>query len=505
MTGGSAPLRNRWFLVRTTRPHSVLFGLLTAALTAVLVVAGPATAGASGLLTPPVPMQTAPDAPSGYRGQVSCDPSAKPGATALRGIVMAYYGAGRDGGISRACNINARSEHQEGRAWDWMLDVNKPAEKAVADDFTLWLTGPDSTGEVAGNARRLGVMYVIWNRRIWSASNAAGGWQPYSGASPHTDHVHISLSWDGAFQRTSWWTGVAVPTPDVGPCGVYVGEWASPYSAPRYEACPALRPRPVNRGVSASQDLNGDGKADTVGRERSVGRLWFYVGDGRGASVSRRAVGTGWQMHDSLIMSGDVTGDGRPDLYGREMASGNLFVYPGDGAGSFTAPTVVGTGWHMHDALMSAGDVTGDGFADMWARQQGTGRLYLYPGSAGGVLSSPRLLGTGWNMHDALTSPGDVDGDGDADLWAREAGTGVLWFYSGDGTGGFASRASVGTGWSMHDVLTPSQDVSGDGRPDLFGRAQASGARWAYTTGNGGVPRSARTVGTGWNMHDVVL
>src|SRR5690606_34041163 len=29
------------------------------------------------------------------------------------------------------------------------------------------------------------------------------------GSSPHTDHIHFSFSWDGAMQRTSWWTGTA--------------------------------------------------------------------------------------------------------------------------------------------------------------------------------------------------------------------------------------------------------------------------------------------------------
>ena len=122
-----------------------------------------------------------------------------------------------------------------------MLDARNASRRAAADDFALWLTGPDGSGQAAGNARRLGVMYVIWNRRIWSASDAASGWLPYSGASPHTDHVHVSLSWDGAFQRTSWWTGVAVAQHDVGPCMVYVGG-APAYSGPRYAACPPAVP-----------------------------------------------------------------------------------------------------------------------------------------------------------------------------------------------------------------------------------------------------------------------
>lgn len=35
--------------------------------------------------------------------------------------------------------------------------------------------------------------YVIWDRRIWSHDRAAEGWRPYSGASPHTEHVHLSI------------------------------------------------------------------------------------------------------------------------------------------------------------------------------------------------------------------------------------------------------------------------------------------------------------------------
>jgi hypothetical protein len=40
-------------------------------------------------------------------------------------------------------------------------------------------------------AGALPLSYVIWNRTIWSSSH---GWKPrpYTGASPHTDHVHVS-------------------------------------------------------------------------------------------------------------------------------------------------------------------------------------------------------------------------------------------------------------------------------------------------------------------------
>jgi hypothetical protein len=46
------------------------------------------------------------------------------------------------------------------------------------------------------NGQRLGVTYVIWNGRIFDRRNGKG-WQPYSGPSPHTDHVHISFAGSG--------------------------------------------------------------------------------------------------------------------------------------------------------------------------------------------------------------------------------------------------------------------------------------------------------------------
>src|SRR3954471_7263152 len=143
-----------------------------------------------------------------YQPQSTCDPAAKPGTLALANLVLGYYHTGRNGGISRNCNIGTRSEHKEGRAFDWMLSVNQPQERAVAQQFITWLLQKGPHGEAAYNARRLGVMYVIWNRRIWSADHAKKGWLRYSGPNPHVDHIHISLSWSGAKKRTSFWTGV---------------------------------------------------------------------------------------------------------------------------------------------------------------------------------------------------------------------------------------------------------------------------------------------------------
>ncbi|MFC3687564.1 hypothetical protein [Aquipuribacter hungaricus] len=207
-----------------------------------VAVAAPASAAP----VPPVPFATAPDAPSGYQGQVSCSGTETPGAAALRDLLKAAYGRANAGGTVRACGQGGTSEHKEGRAYDWMLNAGVPAEKALADSFLAWLVGPDAQGVAGGNARRLGVQYVIWNRQTWQSWN--GKWKAYTGASPHTDHVHISLSWDGAYKRTSWWTGSAVTQVDRGPCVTHTGELAPAYTGPNYSPCPP----PGTRGTLAN-------------------------------------------------------------------------------------------------------------------------------------------------------------------------------------------------------------------------------------------------------------
>lgn len=153
-----------------------------------------------------------------YSPQTSCDPGEKPGITSFKRIVMAKYPSGRDWGSSRNCSDDGTSEHLEGRAWDWNVDVNNPTQFVQAGQLLTWLT---ANGGV--NARRLGIMYIGYNHRIWGAYRAREGWRQLSNSNPHTDHVHFSFSWNGAAQFTSFWRGRTYAE-DYGPCRIYHGQ-----------------------------------------------------------------------------------------------------------------------------------------------------------------------------------------------------------------------------------------------------------------------------------------
>lgn len=184
----------------------------------------------------------------GYQPQVSCDPVAKAGVLAFRSTVLRKFGGG-DLGIVRSCDTGSTSEHKEGRAWDYALNWNKPGDRARARRVIEWLTEP-LAGDPARRANRLGVMYMIWNKRIWSH----GSWREYTGSSPHRDHIHFSFTWNGATKRTSWWTGSVMPY-DYGPCQRWIGEYAPRWKAPRTTPCPEaiLRPKANRHGIYLAQ------------------------------------------------------------------------------------------------------------------------------------------------------------------------------------------------------------------------------------------------------------
>jgi hypothetical protein len=158
-----------------------------------------------------------------YEAQTICDPTPRPGATALRDLLLATYGPATVY-IPRTCS-SGTSEHFDGRAVDWMRSARVPTEKEMADAFVAWLLAPAADGTPHEMARRLGIMYIIWDSRMIRMYDPGRGWTEYNrcldparsgeglDTTCHRNHVHLSMSWDGAAGITSWWTGVAQTQP----------------------------------------------------------------------------------------------------------------------------------------------------------------------------------------------------------------------------------------------------------------------------------------------------
>ncbi|MBD3782537.1 MAG: peptidoglycan-binding protein [Micrococcales bacterium] len=190
-------------------------GALSASVLAFPLVAGSADAAAIPYPQPAKPLPSALDVAPPYEPGTQCLTENQPGPVAFAKLLNATYGS-HVYGVLRKCD----QEHGEGRALDWMLDSRKPANLALGNAVTRWLAAPDAQGRPGAMARRFGINYIIWNRQIWKAWAPERGWGAYTGSSPHTDHIHLSFTWDGAVKRTSWWTGVAITSYLTGPPGV---------------------------------------------------------------------------------------------------------------------------------------------------------------------------------------------------------------------------------------------------------------------------------------------
>jgi hypothetical protein len=146
-----------------------------------------------------------------YQPQTFCDPTVKPGTQALANKLTATYAGTAIVSLVRPCGTD-KSEHYDGRAIDWGVDHRVDRQRLQGQAFLHWLFATDAAGQDHAMLRRLGVMYVIWNKQIWGSWSQK--WEPYScsGATAcHIDHMHISLDWSGAMKKTSFWTGVVRP------------------------------------------------------------------------------------------------------------------------------------------------------------------------------------------------------------------------------------------------------------------------------------------------------
>jgi hypothetical protein len=146
-----------------------------------------------------------------YEPQTVCDPAPKAGTYGFSEILVDTFTSTGSSGISRACDIGGRSEHKEGRAFDWSALVTDEQDTRAVSQVIGWLLATDEHGEPYAMARRLGVMYIIFNHSIWRAYAPEQGWVGYTGPNPHTDHVHFSFDRAGGLGDTSFWDVAELP------------------------------------------------------------------------------------------------------------------------------------------------------------------------------------------------------------------------------------------------------------------------------------------------------
>lgn len=297
----------------------------------------------------------------------------------------------------------------------------------------------------------------------------------------------------------------------------------------------------TGNSVAGIGDVNGDGRPDILVNVFNTGtftpgRAYVVFGQATPATIDLAALGkngfgiTGEFKTNvsgdsfSVAGGGDVNGDGRPDmLLGDELAdsngfaSGSAYVLYGSASSADANLVALGNRGFRIDggasddlagsSVAAAGDVNGDGRADILVGTNPCcggepGSVYVIFGGASATnvklatLGSRgfRIDGVGTADFDSvsLAGPGDVNGDGFADvlIGASEAdsngfNSGSAYVVFGSASPANLKLAALGSrGFRMDGAATTDNagdsvgsagDVNGDGRADVLVGADYAG------------------------------
>ena len=240
--------------------------------------------------------------------------------------------------------------------------------------------------------------------------------------------------------------------------------------------------------AAALGDMNGDGRPDlvVVGTDpQRAARATVLVNMGGSAAVGGNfAVGGSYVLNagGKTIALADVNGDGALDLVS-DNGDDLVFAFNDGVGGLVAAPSFAAD---ADPRGVATGDLDGDGKPDLAVTNYGSGDVSVSLNHGDGTFTSAVDYAVGANP--AAVAIADVDGDGKLDLVVAIGGSGGVEVLRNVGAGAFAPGVSYNAG-APPAVALAVGDFNGDARPDVAvvnaGDGQGGSVSVLLNTGNG--------------------
>jgi hypothetical protein len=197
--------------------------------------------------------------------------------------------------------------------------------------------------------------------------------------------------------------------------------------------------RPVGPGsladpdwrIVASGDFDADGGRDLVFQHQRDGRLAAWLMNDTVLRESRplsppQVADVSWKVRASA----DMDGDGWPDLIWQNEISGHVGIWFMTSTwlreAQLTTPDSVSD---LNWGIVGAGDMNGDGHADVVWRDQATGKLAVWLMNGSRMTAGVYLAQYIEDMNWQLQAVSDANGDLQPDLLWQNTSTGELWVW----------------------------------------------------------------------------